>query len=140
MLLFGSCVLAQPGEIYPNVMALGKQPTIVFVNGKEAGKHVGGSTPFHLNITELLKSGDNELSVRVYDMTDKRGENYQLIGKQTSRPTAIRYTQVTGIWQTVWLEELPESYISRLKIDTAHKPATITVKAFTAGANAKKSK
>ncbi len=112
--------------------------TAIFVNGKEAGQHTGGNTPFRFDITDLLVSGNNEISVRVYDMSDNRGENYQLIGKQTSRPTAIRYTQVTGIWQTVWLEEVPKNYITRLKIHTEHDPATITIKAFTKGEKAVK--
>jgi beta-galactosidase len=107
---------------------------IVWINGKKAGRHVGGNTPFRFDITEFLKSGDNEISIRVFDQSDNRSaNNYQLVGKQTLRPSHIRYIAATGIWQTTWLEEVPEGYIDRLRIDTAHNPATITVKAFTKG-------
>ena len=104
----------------------------VYVNGKEAGVHTGGSTPFRFDITELVNDGENELTVRVYDESDKRG-GWQLVGKQTHRPSAIRYTQTSGIWQTVWLEEVPDAYLSRIKIDTAINPGTITVKGFVGG-------
>jgi beta-galactosidase len=108
--------------------------SIVWVNGKEVGRHTGGNTPFRFDITKQLKQGDNEVLLRVYDQTDKRSDdNFQLIGKQTLRPSAIRYTACTGPWQTVWMEAVPAGYIDRLRIDTAHDPATITVKAFVKG-------
>ncbi|MBR4597444.1 MAG: hypothetical protein IKO42_03485, partial [Opitutales bacterium] len=85
----------------------------VFVNAKSAGKHVGGYLPFSFDITNLLKSGENEIIVKVYDPTDKGG---QPRGKQDSKPQGIMYTATTGIWQTVWLEVVPEEYISSLEI------------------------
>ena len=87
--------------------------TEVFVNGKKAGTHQGGNDPFSFDITSLIKgSGKQELSVRVWDPTD---EGPQPRGKQVRRPEGIWYTPVTGIWQTVWIEAVPESYLTSTK-------------------------
>jgi beta-galactosidase/beta-glucuronidase len=104
----------------------------VFVNGKSAGKHEGGFDPFTFDITKLLsKSASQEIKIRVWDPTD---EGPQPRGKQVKKPDGIWYTPVTGIWQTVWLEAVPESYI----ISTKHTPDidahTITVSAKVADA------
>jgi beta-galactosidase/beta-glucuronidase len=82
---------------------------------KGVHSHVGGNTPFWLNVTAALREdGDNELIVRVEDDT----EDWQLRGKQVRRPHGIMYTQVSGIWQTVWLERVPVRGIRGLKITT----------------------
>jgi beta-galactosidase/beta-glucuronidase len=87
--------------------------TKVFVNGKEAGTHEGGFDPFVFDITPLLKkSGEQELTLNVWDPTD---EGPQPRGKQVVKPEGIWYTPVTGIWQTVWIEAVPDSYISSIK-------------------------
>ncbi|MBL8817907.1 MAG: hypothetical protein JNL58_17920 [Planctomyces sp.] len=86
----------------------------VLVNEKSVGKHQGGNTPFQLDITEAVKQGDNTLIVRVEDDTERS----QLRGKQSLRPNGIWYTQVSGIWQTVWLETVAATHISDLKITT----------------------
>lgn len=81
----------------------------VFVNGKSAGKHEGGFDSFTFNITHLLKKGAaQEIKVRVWDPTD---QGPQPRGKQVRKPEGIWYTPVTGIWQTVWLESVPKTYI-----------------------------
>lgn len=80
----------------------------VWVNGREAGTHTGGYYPFTFDITELLRQGENELIVAVWDPTD---EGTQERGKQTLKPKGIFYTAVSGIWQTVWLEPVPRRYI-----------------------------
>lgn len=86
----------------------------VWVNGVGVGGHDGGFSPFSLDITDALKrSGSNELTVRVYDPTDK---GYQPRGKQVSNPEGIWYTPVTGIWQTVWIEPVPSAHIESLRI------------------------
>ncbi|WP_421941963.1 glycoside hydrolase family 2 protein [Pedobacter sp.] len=86
----------------------------VFINGKSLGKHTGGYDPFSYDITKAIKeTGDQEVSVRVYDPTDKGGFPR---GKQTLNPQGIMYTAVTGIWQTVWLEPVPKTNISNIKI------------------------
>lgn len=86
----------------------------VWVNDVKIGKHTGGFTPFHFDITDALKTkGANTLTVKVWDPTDK---GYQPRGKQVSHPDGIWYTPVTGIWQTVWLEPVSKTHITRLKI------------------------
>jgi beta-galactosidase/beta-glucuronidase len=90
--------------------------TEVFVNGKSAGKHEGGFDPFTLDITSYLKKGEKqEIKVRVWDPTD---DGPQPRGKQVKKPEGIWYTPVTGIWQTVWLEAVPKTYI----VSTTHTP------------------
>ena len=85
----------------------------IWVNDIKAGSHTGGYTPFTLDITEALKAGENTLSVKVWDGTDT---GFQPRGKQVSKPGGIWYTSVTGIWQTVWLEPVPQQYIAGLRI------------------------
>ena len=84
----------------------------VSVNGKEVGRHVGGNLPFTIDITDAIRTGSNELIVRVEDATD----GAQLRGKQHLRPHAIWYTRVSGIWQTVWLEDVADSFIQDLDV------------------------
>lgn len=85
----------------------------VFVNGQEIGNHKGGYTSFSFDITAALKkSGAQTVAVRVWDPSD---EGPQPRGKQVVKPHSIWYTPVTGIWQTVWLEAVPATYISATK-------------------------
>ena len=86
--------------------------TDVWVNGVKVGTHTGGFTPFSFDVTAALQKGDNELVVKVWDPTDK---GYQPRGKQVNNPHGIWYTPVSGIWQTVWLEPVPEHYITQLR-------------------------
>jgi len=86
--------------------------TDVWVNGKSIGRHEGGYDPFTFDITSALKSkGDEELVLAVWDPTDSGS---QPRGKQVLNPNGIWYTAVSGIWQTVWLEPVPERYVSEL--------------------------
>jgi hypothetical protein len=96
----------------------------VFVNGVSVGKHQGGHTPFAIDISDAVKAGDNELIVRVEDET----EAWQLNGKQVKNAHAIWYTQVSGIWQTVWLEQVPRSYIEDLTIKTNAADGSIAIR------------
>jgi beta-galactosidase/beta-glucuronidase len=99
----------------------------VFVNGQLAGSHQGGYDPFTLDITRHLKSGDQqEIIVRVWDPSD---DGPQPRGKQVKNPRSIWYTPVTGIWQTVWLEAVPQTYISLTKQTPDIDTKTITVSA-----------
>ncbi len=84
-----------------------------WLNGQPLGKHQGGYMPFQFELTQALKSGENELVISVWDPTDT---HWQARGKQVLQPKGIWYTAVSGIWQTVWLEAVPETYLSRLKI------------------------
>lgn len=85
----------------------------VVINGTVAGEHCGGYLPFSFDIAPLVRAGENEILVTVDDPTDTAG---QPRGKQTLSPGGIWYTPQSGIWQTVWLEALPERYIPNVKI------------------------
>ncbi len=85
----------------------------VYVNKKEVGSHIGGYCPFVLDITDALTDGENELVVRAYDPTD---EGWQNRGKQASETHGFWYTSTSGIWQTVWYENVSENYIRGYKI------------------------
>ncbi|MEM0897584.1 MAG: sulfatase-like hydrolase/transferase, partial [Verrucomicrobiota bacterium] len=89
----------------------------VWVNGKEAGSNIGGNLPFSFDVTDALKDGTNRIRLRVTDATDSA---YQLHGKQRLTPKGIWYTPVSGIWQTVWMEEVPETYVENLKISASN--------------------
>ena len=84
----------------------------VEVNGKVVGSHEGGYLPFSLDITEALREGENRLAVRC---TDTLSHDYPY-GKQRKRRGGMWYTPVSGIWQSVWLENVPETYIKNLTI------------------------
>ncbi len=101
----------------------------VLVNGKPVGEHRGGNTPFTFDITAAVRAGANEVLVRVED----EQEGFQLHGKQTLNPRGIWYTQVSGIWQTVWLEQVGASYIKDLVIRTDAASGTVKVTAAAEG-------
>lgn len=82
----------------------------VFVNDQLVGTHKGGFDPFSFDVTAALrKKGVQKLVVKVWDPSD---EGPQPRGKQVVKPHGIWYTPVTGIWQTVWLEAVPQTYIA----------------------------
>ncbi len=86
----------------------------VEVNGRPVGGHRGGFDPFTFDVTDALRPfGPQEVVVRVVDPSDAGA---QPRGKQVRRPEGIWYTPSSGIWQTVWLEPVPDSYIERLRI------------------------
>ena len=89
---------------------------VVYVNGQKVGEHRGGYEPFTFDITDHVKPGaaEQELVVAVRDPTD---DGEQPRGKQVRRPRGIYYTEVTGIWQTVWLETVPSRHVSAIQID-----------------------
>lgn len=108
--------------------------TDVWVNDVKVGSHTGGFTPFSFDITEALQGKNNTLMVKVWDPTDK---GYQPRGKQVSRPEGIWYTPVTGIWQTVWLEPVSESYIQDLRITPDIDNSLLSLKALVKDATSK---
>ena len=86
----------------------------IYINGTSLGIHRGGYDAFSYDITDALTgSGLQELIVRIFDPT-----NSQAIacGKQDLNPSGIWYTPATGIWQTVWLEPVPQDSICTLKL------------------------
>lgn len=106
----------------------------VYVNGKKAGTHQGGYDPFSIDISGFVKAGPQEILVSVWDPSD---EGPQPRGKQVNKPHAIWYTPVTGIWQTVWLEGVPKSFIAGTKqtpdIDKKNLRVQIIANALQAG-------
>ncbi len=100
----------------------------VWVNDIKVGQHTGGYTPFSFDVTSALKGGSNKLIVKVWDGTD---QGFQPRGKQVNNPHGIWYTPVTGIWQTVWLEPVPEKYIENVKIVPDVDKNIITIETLT---------
>jgi glycosyl hydrolase family 2 len=105
----------------------------VSVNGKKVGDHTGGYDPFTFNITPALdrSKSEQELIVAVFDPSDA---NWQPRGKQVREPKGIWYTPTTGIWQTVWLEEVPPDSIEDLKVvpDIDRQVTRITIQPYLA--------
>ena len=95
----------------------------IYVNQKEVGSHEGGYTSFCVDITQALEE-TNELVIRCYD--DLRDCRYPY-GKQTLNRGGMWYTPVSGIWQTVWLESVPEEYVEALELQVTTTQAVITV-------------
>ncbi len=91
--------------------------TMVFIGHTEVTDvpHEGGQNPFTLDITDYVKDGENELTVCVWDPTESFVNSR---GKQSFRPKGCFYTRVSGIWQTVWMETVPETYIESYKCVT----------------------
>ncbi|MBQ9447601.1 MAG: hypothetical protein IJU61_13440, partial [Victivallales bacterium] len=100
--------------------------TQVFVNGIEATDvpHESGNLPFSLDITDFVKQGENELVLQVWDPTDAGNQSR---GKQVRHPGGCMYTRMSGIWQTVWTEVVPATYITGYKITTDIDNGTVSV-------------
>lgn len=98
----------------------------VFVNGKKAGSHKGGYDGFSIDITPFLVKGEKQdLAVRVWDPSS---DGPQPRGKQIKNPNSIWYTPVTGIWQTVWIETVPTTYIAATKNTPDIDKESVTIK------------
>jgi hypothetical protein len=99
----------------------------VFVNGQSLGDHTGGFEPFDFDITGALKAGENEIMIEVWDPCDESSEYEPPRGKQVRDPNGIWYTSVTGIWQSVWLEWVPERSIESVRFEAkAHGKVAVT--------------
>lgn len=86
----------------------------VWVNGQKVGQHEGGYTSFTYDITDQIQPGSQQqVTVAVWDPTD---DGFQPHGKQVRNPRGIWYTPTTGIWQTVWVEPVPDVAIKDLKM------------------------
>lgn len=88
------------------------QSCVVYLNGFEVGRHVGGYTPFSMDVSQVIKSS-NELLVKITDDTDQGLCAY---GKQKISHGGMFYTPSAGIWQTVWLEDLPAYAVTDIKL------------------------
>jgi len=110
----------------------------VWLNGKSIGTHKGGYDRFSFDITDSIRhTAAQELVVSVIDPTN---QGNQAVGKQSLQPRGASYTATSGIWQTVWLEPVPQTYITsikmtpevgqsqlRLKVETQGRDATLRV-------------
>ena len=94
----------------------------VFLNGKPVGNHKGGYEAFTMDITDQLCE-TNRLSIFCFDDLEDPSYPY---GKQTLNRGGMWYTPVSGIWQTVWLESVPQSYIQKLHIENRGYAVTIS--------------
>ena len=105
----------------------------VFVNGWKAGTHTGGYTSFSFDITDFLREGENVL--KVYAEDDER-DPLVPTGKQSDRYASYQccYTRTTGIWQTVWLEFLPETHLVRTAYEPDAANSRLTIRAEVCGA------
>ena len=106
--------------------------TTVLVNGKEAGRHKGGYTSFCFEITDLVQDGENELFILCEDNVR---DPLVMRGKQSERKEShgCDYTRTTGIWQSVWLEYTPKSYIRSFRLFPDAANGLLTVQAQLCG-------
>ncbi len=107
----------------------------VYVNGTKVAEHTGGYTAFSVDITDALKgAGKQEIVVAV---TDTGGAD-QPMGKQSTNPGGIFYTQTSGIWQTVWMEPVApaaiENVVTTPDIDTGTLAVTVDSEGASSGA------
>jgi beta-galactosidase/beta-glucuronidase len=107
------------------------QKAVVWCNGQEVGAHLGGFTPFTLDITDALdENRHGELLVAVQDDTEKSS---LARGKQRLNRGNIWYTSQSGIWQPVWAEAVPETYIESLRITPHFDESVIEIDAVPGG-------
>ncbi len=102
--------------------------TRVWVNGSACGEHTGGNAPFWFDVTRALKAGDNTVIVHAFDDTTS---GLQATGKQahSENSEGCVYTRTTGIWQTVWLEGVGESFVRDLCVTSDVETGRVFVRA-----------
>lgn len=101
----------------------------VILNGIEIGAHDGGYHAFSFDVTHAVKK-ENLLTVSVTDILSDHTYPY---GKQRENRGGMWYTPITGIWQTVWMECVPEEYVKSLKIETFETRAHIRAEGVNEG-------
>ncbi|MDT5160064.1 MAG: hypothetical protein QOC90_374 [Mycobacterium sp.] len=99
------------------------QIATVWVNNQQVAYHEGGYTEFSADITGALRTGTQQLTVRVEDRNES---NPFPVGKQRNSPKGIFYTGSSGIWQTVWMEPVRTAHIDKLDITSDLTGFTIT--------------
>ena len=104
----------------------------VWVNGEQVGTHRGGYSPFSFEITHLLKNEENHIVVRAVDDTRS---SLQPSGKQSAKLEShgCHYTRTTGIWQTVWLEAVPSTYLLSFRLHPDLDQGKLTIHASVDG-------
>ncbi len=111
------------------------QSADVYIGSTHVGSHSGGYLPFTIDITgyltfaeDRMSLSNNTLYVRVSDTSDS---SYHSRGKQTLKRGGMYYTAQSGIWQTVWIEEVPDTYIRELRIKPESDLKTLSVEVST---------
>ena len=102
---------------------------MVSLNGREICRHDNAYLPFSADITDAIEEGSNLLRVTVVNDLDPQ---YPW-GKQTKKRGGMWYTPVSGIWQTVWLEPVPEQFIQGISISTGRDYAEVEISGVTNG-------
>lgn len=102
----------------------------IWVNGRHTAAHVGGYLPFEAEITPALSEGDCTVVLRVTDETDR---GFHTRGKQKTGHGGVWHTPQSGVWQSVWLEAVPQSYIRSLRITPRFDDAEVEVTADLVG-------
>lgn len=95
-----------------------------YVNEKKMGSHAGGYEAMTFDITSALVSGENEIVLICRDDLNDKTFPY---GKQVQNRGGMWYTPVSGIWQSVWLENVPEKYIEKLSVENRGYSVTIDI-------------
>ena len=114
------------GRVFINFGAV-DQIAVVYLNGNQVGRHVGGYTPFSFEITPYLSNGENTLNVCVKDYSDTKECSR---GKQRIKRGGIWYSPQSGIWQTVWLESTPKEFLQRVKITPDYDKEQVSFEFF----------
>ncbi len=112
------------GRVLLHIGACDQEIEAVSVNDVDMGGHSGGYTNASFDITQALKPGENKVEISCYDLTCGLCMPY---GKQVVKRGGMWYTPVSGIWQTVWLESVPETYVEKLHITNRGAAVEITV-------------
>ena len=113
----------QKGRVLLHVGAADQHAEIL-VNDKPVAAHTGGYTAFTADITAALQEGENQLTIICRDDLRDLSMPY---GKQTLKRGGMWYTPVSGIWQSVWLESVPEQYIENLTVTNRGYGVEITI-------------
>ena len=100
----------------------------VYVNGAQAGFHSGGYQAFSFDVTPYINVGENKLQICVRDLSDT---SYHGRGKQMLKNGGMFYTAQSGIWQTVWYEWVPDTYVQRLHITPHYDEDSVEIELFT---------
>ncbi len=107
------------------------QEATVYINGREVCSHVGGYLAFTVDLTDYIQEGALLLQMRVRDDTDT---GYYSRGKQTLRRGGMFYTSQSGIWQTVWYEWVPESYITQIELTPSYEEGLVELRIHSSSA------
>lgn len=115
------------GRVFINFGAV-DQIAEFYLNGKRVGGHIGGYTPFTIELTDAINETDeNQLIVAVQDFSDTK---YYSKGKQKLNRGGIWYSPQSGIWQSVWLESTPVEYLESVKITPDYDNESVSFEYF----------